>query len=192
MKKFLHRNLALLLVGAAFIGCYVAFRIMITYRPPDVVFLPTPHDVVQKMLELAEIKEDDVLYDLGCGDGRIVVAAARKYDVRAYGFDIDPERVDESLRHVEASHLQDKINIKRRDILTLNLSEATIVTMFLLPDLNVRLIPQFKHLRPGSRIVSHLFPMKGIKPRKVVTVRSKDDGQEHKLYLWVTPLENEE
>jgi hypothetical protein len=133
-------------------------------RTPDVIFVPTPYEVVNKMLEMAKVTKNDIVYDLGCGDGRIVVTAAQKYGCKAMGFDIDPQRIKESLENV--------------------------ITLYLLPSLNVKLIPQLEKLRPGSRIVSHDFDMRGVKPDEIVTVTS-EDGSQHTVYLWTTPLKKE-
>ena len=157
-------------------------------RAPDVIFVPTPQDVVDKMLELAEVKKTDVLYDLGCGDGRIVVTAAKKYGCKATGYDIDPERIKESLENVEQNNVGSLVGIKQEDIFTLDLSKADVITLYLLPSLNVKLSPQLEKLRTGSRIVSHDFRMKGVKPDKVIRVTSKDDNRKHSIYLWTTPL----
>ena len=157
-------------------------------REPDVIFVPTPQDVVDKMLELVEVKKDDLLYDLGCGDGRIVVTAAKRYGCQAVGYDIDPERVEESLENVEKNDVGNLVRIEHKDIFTLDLSKADVITLYLLPSLNVKLIPQLEKLKPGSRIVSHDFRMKGVKPDKVVKLTSNDDGREHKIFLWTSPL----
>ena len=156
-------------------------------REPDVIFVPTPQNVVDKMLELAEVQETDLLYDLGCGDGRIVATAAKKYGCRAVGYDIDPVRVKESLATVKKNDVEKFVKIEQRDIFTLDLSPANVVTLYLLPELNVKLIPQLKKLKPGSRIVSHDFRMKGVKPDKVVKLPD-DDGDTHKVFMWTTPL----
>ncbi|NQT83274.1 methyltransferase domain-containing protein [bacterium] len=166
-------------------------------KAPDVVYVPTPHEVVKKMLEMAEIKKGDVVYDLGCGDGRIVVAAAKKYKVKAVGFDIDPKRIKESLANVKSNKVEHLVTIKKADIFTLDLREATVVTLYLLPQLNVRLMPQLKKLKPGSRIVSHAFDMRGAKPVQVYKVKVKDEDyeyyeSEHIVYKWVVPWEKEE
>lgn len=158
------------------------------YHEPDVIFVPTPQDIVEKMLELAQVKKDDLLYDLGCGDGRIVVTAAKKYGCRAVGYDIDPERVNESLENVKKNNAENLVKIEQRDIFTLDLSEANVITLYLLPSLNVKLFPQLEKLKSGSRIVSHDFRMRGVKPDKVITLNSNYDHQEHKIYLWTTPL----
>ena len=161
------------------------------YSAVDVVFITTPQDVVDKMLELAQVKKDDLLYDLGCGDGRIVVTAAKRYGCKAVGFDIDPQRVKESLENVEKSGVGHLVRIEQKDIFTLDLSKADVITLYLLANLNVKLIPQLEKLRPGSRIVSHDFGMEGVKPDKVVTLTSREDQSEHTVYLWVSPLRKE-
>ena len=158
---------------------------------PDVIFVPTPQNVVDKMLEMAQVKKGDLVYDLGCGDGRIVVTAAKKYGCKAVGFDIDPQRIKESKENVEKNNVGDLVTIKQEDIFKLDLSKADVVTLYLLPSLNVKLIPQLKKLKPGSRIVSHDFDMKGVKPDKVVTITPGDVYGDHTVYLWTTPLKME-
>ena len=157
-------------------------------QAPDVEFIPTPQDVVDKMLELAKVKKDDLVYDLGCGDGRIVVTAAKRYGCKAVGYDIDPQRVEESLENVEKNNVGHLVRIKQKDIFTLDLSEADVITLYLLPELNVELIPQLEKLKPGSRIVSHDFGMEAVQPDKVITVNSNEDEDEHEIYLWISPL----
>ncbi|UCG49840.1 MAG: 50S ribosomal protein L11 methyltransferase [Phycisphaerales bacterium] len=161
-------------------------------RKPDVIFVPTPEEVVEKMLELAEVKKDDLVYDLGCGDGRIVVTAAKKYGCRGVGYDIDPKRVRESLENVRKNNVEDLVRIEQKDIFTLDLSDANVITLYLLPRLNVKLIPQLEKLKDGSRIVSHDFNMKGVKPEKVVKVKGDDGFGGHTVYLWRTPLQRED
>lgn len=160
-------------------------------KAADVVYVPTPHDVVAKMLEMAQVSKDDVVYDLGCGDGRIVVTAAKQYGCRGVGFDVDPVRVDESRENASKNGVARLVEIKQDDIFVQDLSPASVVTLYLLPRLNVRLIPQLDKLKPGSRIVSHDFDMKGVTPDRMVTLTSKEDGVTHKLYLWTTPLKKE-
>lgn len=163
-------------------------------RTPDVVYVPTPQPVVDKMLEMAEVKKGDVVYDLGCGDGRIVVTAAKKYGVKAVGFDIDPVRVREALVNVKSNKVEHLVTIKEADIFTLDLKEANVVTLYLLPDLNVKLMPQLAKLRPGSRIVSHDFDMRGAKPvdTQHVNTEANPGRTEHTVYKWVVPWEKEE
>jgi len=168
-------------------------RIKKTPRQPDVVFVPTPQKVVDKMLELAQVTKDDLVYDLGCGDGRIVVTAAKKYGCKAVGYDIARKRIKESLANVEKNNVEHLVRIEQKDIFTLDLSKANVVTLYLLPSLNVKLIPQLEKLKPGSRIVSHAFDMKGVKPDKVVTIPDEnDDYGDRTVYLWTTPLKKED
>jgi tRNA G37 N-methylase Trm5 len=162
-----------------------------------VIYVPTPQPVVDKMLEMAEVKKGDVVYDLGCGDGRIVVTAAKKYGVKAVGFDIDPQRVKEALENVRSNKVEHLVTIKQEDIFTLDLREASVVTLYLLPDLNVRLMPQLAKLKPGSRIVSHDFDMRGAKPVQTHQVTTDGGNSEeihggsHTVYKWIVPWEPE-
>ncbi|HHY85202.1 MAG TPA: methyltransferase domain-containing protein [Verrucomicrobia bacterium] len=154
-------------------------------KTPDVIFVPTPQPAVEKMLEMAEIKPGDVVYDLGCGDGRIVVTAARKYGVKAVGFDVDPQRIKESLENVKSNKVEHLVEIKQQDIFTVDLSKADVVTLYLLPSLNVKLIPQLEKMKPGSRIVSYSFDMAGVKPD------ATEKYEWNTIYKWVTPLKKE-
>ena len=167
-------------------------RIKKASRKPDVIYVPTPQEVVDKMLELAEVKKDDLVYDLGCGDGRIVVTAAQKYGCRGVGYDINPKRIKESLDNVEKNNVGNLVRIEQEDIFTLDLSEANVITLYLLPSLNVKLIPQLEKLKPGSRIVSHDFDMRGVTPDKVVKINSDNEYSEHTVYLWTIPLKKED
>lgn len=160
---------------------------------PDIEYVPTPSNVVEKMLEAAKLSKDDVLYDLGCGDGRIVATAAKKFGLKAKGFDIDPQRIKESKETVKKMGVENLVTIEQRDIFEVDLSPASVVTLYLLPELNVRLIPQLEKLKPGSRIVSHDFDMAGVDPEKWWTVMAPDHRdakklREHYVYLWRTPL----
>lgn len=147
-----------------------------------VPFVPTPQEVVEKMLEIAQVKKGDVVYDLGSGDGRIVITAARKYGVRAVGFEIDPDLIKKSRENIRKEGLQQLAEIRQQDILTVDVSGATVVTMYLLPDVNLQLRPTLlSQLKPGSRIVSHAFDMGDWKPDKVVQVNGRT------VYLWTLP-----
>jgi SAM-dependent methyltransferase len=161
-------------------------------KNPDVVYVPTPQPVVDRMLELAQVKKSDLVYDLGCGDGRIVVTAAKRYGARAIGFDIDPARVAEAQKNVRDSGVGHLVTIEKKDIFTLDLRPASVVTLYLLPELNVKLIPQLRKMKPGSRIVSHDFDMSGIKPLVHETLSPPGTSREHEVYLWHTPLQAEE
>jgi SAM-dependent methyltransferase len=143
-----------------------------------VPFVPSPQSVVDKMIDLAGVKKGDTVYDLGSGDGRIVIAAAQK-GARAVGFEIDPDLVAESRANIQKAGVQESAEIRNQDILTVDLSGASVVTMYLLPDVNLKLRPNLqKQLKPGSRIVSHSFDMGDWKADKVEQV----DGRT--IYLW--------
>lgn len=153
-------------------------------------YIPTSEAIVDRMLELAEVGPDDVVYDLGCGDGRILVTAAKRYGCRCFGFDINPDRIAEARENAKQNGVEQLVAIEQRDILTLDLSEATVVTMYLLPKLNAKLIPQLDKLRPGARVVSHAFEIEGIEPEKTELVRKKDGEFETVLYRFVAPLKH--
>jgi len=151
-------------------------------RTPDVVFVPTPDMVIDKMLELANVSANDVVYDLGCGDGRIVVRAAQRFGARAVGVDINPVRITEATANVKAAGVADKVRLIEGDLFEANISEATVVTLYLLPRLNVKLRPKLlKELRPGSRIVSHAFDMGDWVPDE------KGSANGIEVYLWRVP-----
>jgi len=159
----------------------------------DVPYVPTPQKVVDKMLEVAKVTEKDVVYDLGCGDGRIVCTAAKTYKCKAAGFDIDPERIDDSEKSKSKldKDIQKLVTFEKKNIFDLDLSGASVVTMYLLPDVNVKMIPQLKKLKDGSRIVSHDFDMEGVTPDKGYPITVKGDNRNHDVYLWTTPLKVE-
>ncbi|OGQ84565.1 MAG: hypothetical protein A3F90_02880 [Deltaproteobacteria bacterium RIFCSPLOWO2_12_FULL_60_19] len=149
-----------------------------------VPYVPTPQEVVDRMLELAQVKKGDVVYDLGSGDGRIVVTAAKKYGVKAIGFEIDPERIRESHENIRKAGVGHLVEIRQQDIRTVDLSPASVLTMYLLPEVNLMLRPNiWSQMKPGSRVVSHDFDMGDWKPLK--TVELKDNSTwGHTLYLW--------
>jgi SAM-dependent methyltransferase len=147
-------------------------------RQPDVGYVPTDPEVVNTMLDLARLTPSDVLYDLGCGDGRIVVAAAKR-GAHAVGIDIDPQRIAEANANANAAGVSDRVEFLREDLFSANISRATVVAVYLLPSLNLQLRPKlFKELRPGTRIVSHSFDMGDWQPEQ--TVRLGDT----RLFLW--------
>ena len=149
----------------------------------DVEYEPTPQEVVDALLRLAEVTSKDVVWDLGCGDGRIPVTAAREYACRARGFDIDPERVKDSLANVRKHGVERLVTIEQRDIFALDLSQGpTVVTLYLLPSLNAKLLPQLRKLPPGTRVISVAHRMGEIKPDKQIVVDIEQG--EFDVYLW--------
>jgi SAM-dependent methyltransferase len=148
----------------------------------DVPFVPTPPEVVRGMLELAEVGPDDVVYDLGSGDGRIVIMAAKEFGARGVGVDIDPQRIAEAQENARAAGVADKVKFIRSDLFDVDLRPATAVTLYLLPDVNLRLRPKLlKELRPGTPVVSHRFDMGDWRPE----VERNIDGRT--VYLWHVP-----
>jgi len=138
--------------------------------------------VVEDMLRLADVKKGDVLYDLGSGDGRIAVTAARKYGIRAVGIDIDPNRIREANENARKNGVAKLVQFRQQDLFTADFREATVVTLYLLPDLNLKLLPQLQaQLRPGTRVVSHQFDMGDWKPDKVL------ESEGRTVYFWVMP-----
>ncbi|HEY9827809.1 MAG TPA: methyltransferase domain-containing protein [Stenomitos sp.] len=151
-------------------------------RTPDVVYVPTPTPVVNEMLRLANVTSNDVVYDLGSGDGRIVIAAAKDRGARGVGIDISPERIREANENAQKAGVSDRVQFRQQDLFQTNFSDATVVTLYLLQDLNVKLRPKLlSELKPGTRIVSHAFDMGEWKPQQVVEV----DGRT--IYYWVVP-----
>jgi hypothetical protein len=152
-------------------------------QQPDVIFVPTPQEVVEAMLQLAGVHQGDVLYDLGSGDGRIPVTAAKRYGIRAYGIDIDPRRIQEANENAAKAGVTHLVQFRREDLFKTNFKEATVVTLYLLPELNVKLRPRLlAELEPGTRIVSHQFDMGTWKPDKKVELTSG-----RTIYLWTIP-----
>ncbi|WP_352431648.1 methyltransferase domain-containing protein [Pyrinomonas sp.] len=152
-------------------------------RPPlDVPYVPTPPEVVDEMLRMAAVTKDDVVYDLGCGDGRIVIAAAKKYGARGVGVDIDPQRIKEAHENARKEGVADRVKFIQQDLFQTDLSEATVVTLYLLPDINLKLRPKlWRELRSGARVVSHAFTMGDWEPERTANV----DGR--MVYFWTIP-----
>lgn len=155
-------------------------------RRPDIGFVPTPMAAVERMIEMAEIKPGNVVYDLGCGDGRIVVAAAKLHGVKAVGVDISAERVAESRERARAAEVEALVEIRQADIFDLDLDSADVVFLYLTPRLNERLMPQLRRLKPGARIISYEFDMGAAKPVELVRGRFDQFG-EQKIYKWIVP-----
>ena len=151
---------------------------------PRAPYVATPPDVVDRMLRLASVTSRDVVYDLGCGDGRIVIAAAQKFGARGVGVDIDPVRIAEARRNAARARVEHLVTFRLQDALNTDVSEATVVTLYLLSAQNVALRPTLtRQLRPGARIVSHNFAM-GDWEADVVDTFTSADGQSRTLYLW--------
>jgi ribosomal protein L11 methylase PrmA len=149
---------------------------------PDVIFVPTPQEVVEDMLRLANVQKGDVLYDLGSGDGRIAITAARKYGIKATGIDIDPERIREANENAKKAGVTNLVQFRQEDLFAADFKDATVITLYLLPDLNVKLRPKlWNELKPGTRIVSHQFEMGAWKPEK----RLESNGRT--IYFWTVP-----
>ncbi len=149
-----------------------------------VPYVPTPQEVVDRMLAIAQVKKGDVVYDLGSGDGRIVITAAKKYGVKAVGFEIDPERIKESRENIKKAGVGHLVEIRQQDIRTVDLSRASVLTMYLLPEVNLMIRPNiWKQMKPGSRVVSHDFDMGDWKPLKVEHMKD-GSGWEHTIYFW--------
>lgn len=170
-------------------GLLLAIPLAFLWRndPRDVIYVPSPPEVIDAMLELAAIRSDDVVYDLGCGDGRILIAASRRFGVKSWGFDIDPERVREAKDNAAVAGVVPLVTIEERNLFDVDLAPATVVMMYLSPKINLRLVPQFAKMPPGSRIVSHDFEMPGYRPKQTLQVKVPGK-REHHIYLWMTPL----
>ena len=160
-------------------------------RDPDVPYVPTTEPAVQAMLKLAGVKKTDVVYDLGCGDGRIVIAAAKNYGARGVGIDINPVRIAEAKENARKAGVEKLVRFEEKDLFQADIHEATVVTLFLLPTVNMKLRPKLlQDLKPGTRVVSNTFDMGDWKPDKEATVGGVDDVEaplSRDLYLWVIP-----
>ena len=159
-------------------------------REPDVPYVPTTEAAVQAMLKLAEVKKTDVVYDLGCGDGRIVISAAKDIGARGVGIDINPVRIGEAKENARKAGVEKLVRFEENDLFEADIHEATVVTLFLLPHINLKLRPKLlKDLKPGTRIVSNTFDMGDWKPEKEAIVPDTDDQSylSHKLYFWIVP-----
>src|SRR6187397_1220359 len=157
-------------------------------RTPDVIFVPTPQEVVDVMLKLAKVTKNDVVYDLGSGDGRIPITAAKTYGACGVGIDIDPQRIKEATENLKTAGVGDRVKFLNQDLFTTDISEATVVTLYLLPSLNVKLIPKLnKELKPGTRVVSHAFDMSSDgterKPKETLNVNGRT------VYFWTIPIQ---
>ena len=153
-------------------------------HPPDVPYVPSPNAVVNAMLKLAGVTKADTVYDLGCGDGRIVITAAQQFGAHGVGIDINPERIDEAQANAKNAGVENLVTFREGDLFDADIHAATVVTLYLLPDVNLRLRPKLLHdLKPGTRIVSHSFEMGDWKPDRQVAVEGRQ------IYLWTIPKE---
>jgi 2-polyprenyl-3-methyl-5-hydroxy-6-metoxy-1,4-benzoquinol methylase len=149
-------------------------------------FVPTPMAVVERMLELGEVDKNDILYDLGCGDGRIIITAAQKFGTRGVGIDIDPQRIEESLRSAKAAGVEDLVEFRLQDVMKADIREATVVTLYLLPESNALLRPLLEEqLKTGTLVVSHNYSIPGWEPKEVNYVSLQDGtGQDHTIFVY--------
>jgi SAM-dependent methyltransferase len=149
---------------------------------PDVRYVPTRQEVVDAMLELADVNDDDIVYDLGCGDGRIVITAAKEYGATGVGIDIDPERIKEANENARKAKVTDKVKFRTGNLFETDFSEASVVTLYLLTSLNLKLRPiLLSQLKPGTRIVSHSFSMGDWEPEQTIYVNGST------IYFWIVP-----
>ena len=178
------------LIAAAIVAVTGAAQTAQPKKPLDVPYVPTTEEAVDAMLKLAEVKKTDVVYDLGCGDGRIVIAAAKNYGARGVGIDIDPQRIAEANANAKRAGVEKLVRFEENDLFQANFKEATVVTLFLLSSVNLKLKPKLvAELKPGTRIVSNTFDMGDWKPEKEYIVPNSDDDSflSHRLYLWTIP-----
>src|SRR5690349_22713623 len=177
-------------VVSTLFSVFVAGQSAPQQRRPDVPYVPTTDAAVTAMLKLADIKPSDVVYDLGCGDGRIVIAAAKKFGTRGVGVDIDPARIREAKENAKKAGVEKLVRFEEKDLFQADIHDANVVMLFLLNSVNIKLRPKLlRELTPGTRIVSNSFDMGDWKPDKEAAVEGNDDGTSlsQYLYLWVVP-----
>ena len=186
----LHRSLVVsalaLVLGLTVVGSTVAQQqLKPLEKDPEVPYVPTHERVVAEMLKVAKVGKNDVLYDLGSGDGRIPITAAKQFGTRGVGVDIDPARVIEARANAVKAGVADKVKFMQQDLFETDIKEATVVTLYLLPDVNLSLRPKLlADLKPGTRVVSHNYDMGDWKPLQTITVKVPE---EHTIYYWVVP-----
>jgi hypothetical protein len=155
-------------------------------RDLDVPYVPTHQSIVDEMLRMAEVKGSDVLYDLGSGDGRIPITAAQRFGTRGVGIDLNPERIKEANENAQKAGVTDKVRFIEGDLFQQDFSEATVVTLYLLPSVNMKLRPKLLEMKPGTRIVSHNYDMGDWAPEQHKTIKTPD-GETHYIYFWRVP-----
>src|SRR5260370_19592147 len=159
-------------------------------HPPDVPYVPTTEEAVKAMLKLAGVTKTDIVYDLGCGDGRIVIAAAKTYGAHGVGIDIDPQRIKEARENAKKADVENLVRFEENDLFKADIHEATVVTLFLLSNINLKLRPKLlQDLKPGTRVVSNTFDMAEWKPEKEETLSGVDEEYylSRKFYFWTIP-----
>lgn len=174
MKKTAKKFICIMLVLCTMVTTLMA-------QDLDVPYVPTNPEVVNAMLKMAKVGKNDVVYDLGCGDGRIVIAAAKKHGATGIGFDLDPERISEANENARQAGVTDKVKFVNANLFDTDMSSATVITMYLLPEVNMKLRPKILALKPGTRIVSHAFDMGDWKPEKIEYVNGDT------IYFWTVP-----
>ncbi len=179
MRKFRYLFNAILIT--TFLAVSVLAQAREESRPLDVPYVPTNQKVVDAMLKLAKVTKSDVVYDLGCGDGRIVISAAKDYGATGVGVDIDPQRIREANENAEKAGVTNKVKFVEDDLFKMDFSKATVVTLYLLPEVNLKLRPKLLALKPGTRIVSHAFDMGDWKPEQTLNVEGST------IYFWTVP-----
>lgn len=170
---------------ALILAAVVAASAQTPAKEPDVPYVPTPEKVVAEMLKVGKVKKEDVLYDLGSGDGRIVITAAKKFGTRGTGIELLPSLVREARENAQKAGVSQLAKFVEGDIFEANISDATVVTLYLLPAVNMKLRPKLLELRPGTRIVSHNYDMEDWKPEKTIKLNLSDG--EHTVFYWVVP-----
>ena len=161
-----------------------------SFNNRDVPYVPTKHGIVDIMLEMAKVTSDDILYDLGCGDGRIVITAAKKIGTHGTGIDIDPDRIEECTENAERADVTDRVKFIQQDLFQANISEATVIALYLLPSVNLRLRPKiFSEVKPGTRVISHNYNMGEWEPdiSKEITDDMDFEYDSHTVFFWVVP-----
>lgn len=181
--------LAVVIAGPASTGhMFAQVEATLETREPDVIFVPTPQNVVDTMLKMADVKSGEMVYDLGCGDGRIVITAAKDFGARGIGVDIDPKRIAESRENATKAAVSDRVQFRQTDLFTMNFADADVVMLYLLPALNVRLRPRLlDELKPGTRVVSHAFMMGEWEPDN----RAEVGNPAKSVYFWRVPAKVE-
>ncbi|SMO42213.1 class I SAM-dependent methyltransferase [Fodinibius sediminis] len=187
MATYLHQSIRSITRNICLAGILLIYTLPLSAQDLDVPYVPTPNEVVEKMLDLAEVQSDDYVIDLGSGDGRIVIAAAKR-GASGHGIDLDPKRIAEARKNATMAEVDDKVMFKQQDIFETDFREASVITMYLLPSVNKKLRPRLlDELRPGTRLVSHSFDMGDWEPDQEVTLSSESSNRTHSIFYWVVP-----